>query len=242
MLFRSKAATTAAAFDAAVTDARSIMELNFAVNLGDGVDITGDGVADKGSGASLIYSYSNGKINFSADTGAAANVGVQPILLTKSFVKVATGATPAFSNNGTPTNPSDDKQGSYTLTGNEKVTVGVGPKAGETTLDSSAGSLLAAIGAANNATDFAAAVTAARAKVDVFFGINLGDGADITGDGAADKGSYASLVYTAPATGATDVTFGGDTAAAQSASLQPKIGRAHVYSSHEWISRMPSSA
>ena len=218
-----KAASTAADFNTAVTSARAIMELNFAVNLGDGVDITGDGVADKGSGAALVYSYNagTGKINFSADTGAAANVGVQPILLTQSFVKISSGATPAYSNNGTPTNPSDDKQGSYNLSGSEKVTVGVGPRAGDTQLAAEAKDLLAAIGAATTVEGFAQAVSAARTKVDVFFGVNLGDGADITGDGAADKGAYASLVYTTPSTGATELRLSGDASTAASTGFQP---------------------
>ena len=49
-----KAANSAAALDTAVNAARAFLELNFAVHLGDGVDITGEGLADQGAGAALI--------------------------------------------------------------------------------------------------------------------------------------------------------------------------------------------
>lgn len=226
LLSAIKNATSVSAFAAAVAAARAKMEVNFGVNLGDGVDITGDGLADKGAGASLVYSTPVAgatQIDFSADAGAATAVGVQPVVLTQPFVTVGTGKTFAYSNNATPSNTSDDKQGTFILAGTERVSVMASPKAGETNLPGNAQTLLNDIKNASTVTAFAAAVTAAKALMEVNFGVNLGDGVDITGDGLADKGSGASLLYSAPANNATQVTFSADTGAAASVAVQPVV-------------------
>lgn len=220
-------ATTLNAFYTAVQNAKAVMQLNVGVNLGDSKDITGDGVADKGSFASLLPPGDTvagaTNITFSPDAGAAQSVGLQPVMLTQSFVKVAAGKTVAFSNNGTPQSTSDDRLGTYTLTGKEYVTVSVAPYA-NSTLPANAATLLQAI---KGATTFAALYTAvsnASAVMQLNFGVNLGDNTDITGDGVADKGSFASiLVPVNPTSTDTSITFQPDTNAAMAASLQPLV-------------------
>ena len=63
----------------------------------------------------------------------------------------------AFSNNGTPTNSNDDKQGTYTLTGQEMVTMNVAPKAGASLDMTAAKTKIDAIKAATTAAAFDAA-------------------------------------------------------------------------------------
>ena len=218
-------ATSASGFKNAVDAARALIEVNFGVNLGDGVDITSDGLADKGANASLVYTATNSAITFSADTGAAQNAALQPIVLnpaSKTFLQVVPGQTFAFSNNGTPTNSADDRQGTYTLKSTDKVTVYFAPKP-NTTLDMTAAkAALAEIDAATTATTFAQKVAAARDIMEVNFSINLGDGLDITGDLMPDKGSNASVVYSVSANG-NNILFSADTGAAQNAALQPVV-------------------
>ena len=165
----------------------------------------------------------------------------QPVQLAQTFVKVGTGKTQARADNGTPQTSADDKDGSYTLTGTEKVLVMAGPKAGETSLPTDAQTLLDAIKNATSVTAFGEAVSAAQAKMAVFFGANLGD-TDITGDGVAEKGVMAGLAYVpSTAANATTITFGASGGGA--AGIQPvqlaqtfvkvgtgktQIGRAHV--------------
>ena len=164
-----KNADTVTAFAAAVTAAKAAMDVYFNVNLGDGVDITGDGLADKGAGVSVVYSAPSNnatQVVFAPDTGAATTVGVQPVVLTQLFVAVGTGKTFAYSSNGTPTNTSDDKQGVYTLTGNEKVTVMASPRSGDVTLPANAQTLLNDIKNATTVAAFSTAVTAAKLVMD----------------------------------------------------------------------------
>ncbi|MFM8547387.1 MAG: Ig-like domain-containing protein, partial [Betaproteobacteria bacterium] len=216
-------ASNAAEFRTAVAAAQAKMDIQFGVRLGDSVNITGDGVAEKGTIAALVYAPSSGSsIVFGGDASAAGSAALQPVVLTQSFIKTAPGKTLAFSNNGTLTNFTDDKQGAYTLQGTEKVTVMVAPKPGDN-LPSNAAALLDAIKSAGNPAAFAAAVAAARAVMEVNFGVNLGDGVDISGDKVADKGSGAALIYAAPASGAAEVIFGGDAGSVVSVAVQPTL-------------------
>ena len=206
-----KSAATLNALNTAVTQAKAVMQLNYSVNLGDSVDITGDGVADKGSYAALVVpsqlTANATSITLQPDTSSAQAAGVQPILLTQSFLKVAAGLTAASADNGTPTNATDDRTGSYVLTGKEAISVAVKPLTTDGALPSDAANLLSAIGQATSPSAFAAAVTAAKQKLIVNFGVNLGSSTDITGDGLADLGAKAFLNYTEPSSGAADITF-----------------------------------
>jgi hypothetical protein len=206
-----KSATTLSALNTAVTQAKAVMQLNYNVNLGDTADITGDSVADKGSYATLVVpsqlAANANSITLQPDTSSAQAAGVQPIVLTQSYLKVSAGLTAASADNGTPTNTTDDRTGSYVLTGRESVSVSVKPLTTDGALPADAANLLNAIGQATSPSAFAAAVTAVKQKLIVNFGVNLGSSTDITGDGLADLGAKAFLNYTDPSSTATDITF-----------------------------------
>jgi hypothetical protein len=220
-----KNATTVSGFATAVAAAKAVMEVNFGVSLGDGVDITGDKVADKGSGAVLVYAapaVGATQVTLTGDAGSVMMTGIQPIVLSQTFLSVGTGKTFAYANNGTPTNTGDDKQGAFTLLGNEKITVMVAPKPNES-LPSDAATLLSAIKNATNVSAFVSAVTAAKAKMEVNFSVNLGDGIDITGDTVADKGASAALVFVAPSGSASSLVLSPDAASVTGGGIQPVL-------------------
>lgn len=191
-----KAATTVAEFSNAVNAAKELMDVNFGVNLGDSVDITGDNSPDKGAGAGLVYNVpatGASQITFTSNMASTAG-GLQSVILTQSFVNVVAGQGFAMSNNGTPTVATDDKLGSFFLTGSERVYVSAAIKSGSAVSAADAQVLLNNLSSATTIGALNTAITKASEALDMKFGVYLGDNSDITKDGQNDKGSVVGLL------------------------------------------------
>ncbi|MBM3407122.1 MAG: calcium-binding protein [Betaproteobacteria bacterium] len=228
-------ANSVSAFAAAVTAASKVMDVRFWADKGS-ANIDLDSANEPNVQAMLKYTapQSNAtQVLFGAEepppseTGgggsggghnAGGGLGISPVVLTQSFLKVpGSTTTAAYSDNSTPDNPGDDQLGRVGLHGSEKVTVGASPLSSQMPpsggtppqLPANAASLLAAIGAANSVSAFAAAVTAASKVMDVRFWADKGS-ANIDLDSANEPNVKAMLKYTAPQSNATQVLFGAE--------------------------------
>jgi hypothetical protein len=169
------------------------VQVDFAVSLGNSVDVNGDSQVDPGATAQVAYSLP-------AMTGGQVTVQnlifvptSEPVLK-QSFVMVMPSKAEAFSGGSNPGRVNDDVRRLVTLAGTEKVTVYGSTKTGSILEPGEKTALMASIVNANSSSALEAALTAAQAKLDLQFMVNLG-ARDINGDGSTEPNVSASLIF-----------------------------------------------
>jgi hypothetical protein len=136
------------------------------------IDPVGNNLLNGGS--DIGYWMFGGALNVAQDrVRITEEVQIKGVLVDKSFIKIAAGATKAFSTNNTAST-ADDVNGTYTLRTTDKLYIHLLPKSGKVGFKGDIEAARTALSSAATLSEFQTALTTAKAIADVHYSVFKG--------------------------------------------------------------------